>query len=283
MRRFFAAAVTAVATLLATTLSTPAAAQEAAAFQPDMASQRIGGELSWWSATRFGSSFGLVPFLNYRLADELYLDVKLPLAMNFGSRADKLYASPGNPTVGVHYDVSHTATTAWYIGGRVGVPLVHLIDDDNARLASTLGAYTSALYDLHLWVPDHLPVGFFAGVESAVARNVIVRGELAPEVHMRLRERSGDNGAEFLYQGRIELEARGESGWGGGAAVRLVHLVSSEADDTTQSAFDLFGSYTTPSALFARLGMLVAMDQPLGAGFDTGKVLTLHGALGTRF
>ena len=97
------------------------------------------------------------------------------------------------------------------------------------------------------------------------------------------REGSGDDGAEFLYQGRLELEARGDSGWGGGAAFRLVHAVSSDADDNTQSAFDLFGSYTTPEALFARFGMLVAVDQPLGAGFDTGKVLTFHGALGTRF
>lgn len=271
--------------LIVATWSGVAQAQEeagdATTSRADAASQRVGADLHWWSAKFVGSTFALTPYLSYGLSERLFLDVTLPLAMNVGARDDTTRAGLGNPTVGLHYAIPTSTATTWYVGGRVGVPLASLADDRAWSLANTLGAFTTALYNLHFWVADYLPVGFVGGVESNVARHVILRGDLQPGMFIRTRERAGD-AVEALYQLRAEGELRADSGWGGGAAFTVVHLFTDDSDDNAQGAIDLFGSYTSGTT-FARLGMLFAVDQPLGSGFDTGKVLTLHGGVGTRF
>ena len=71
-----------------------------------------------------------------------------------------------------------------------------------------------------------------------------------------------------------------------GAGIQIFHAVT-EGDtlgrgDNAQGAFDPFLSYDS-STTFGRLGCLIALDTPLGLGFDRGKVAALHMTLGTHF
>lgn len=261
---------------------TTSSGADALELRADAASQRVGADLYWWSAKFFGSTFALVPYLSYGLGERLFLDVKLPLSMNLGARDDKLRAGLGNPTVGLHYAFVTSPSTTWYVGGRIGVPLASLADDRDWSLSNTLGAFTTALYDLHLYTDNAVPIGVIGGVESRVAKNLFVRGDVQPTLYIRTREKGREDAVEVGYQLRGEGEVRGASGWGGGVAFTVVHLVTSSAEDNGQGAIDLFGSYAW-GEMFARFGMLFAVDAPLGSGFDTGKVLTFHGGIGTRF
>ena len=79
-----------------------------------------------------------------------------------------------------------------------------------------------------------------------------------------------------------------ESGWGGGAGLQIVHLLT-EGDslgkgDNLQGAFEPFVGYNS-AGMFARLGYVIAIDSPLGLGTDSGllKVASFRLALGAKF
>jgi hypothetical protein len=85
---------------------------------------------------------------------------------------------------------------------------------------------------------------------------------------------------ELYYRARVEAEFRHGKGFGGGLAVQLFHAFSASSDgDTAQLAAEPFVSYQGESA-FARIGVLTALDEPLGFGFDKGKVAALRLTVG---
>src|SRR5262250_939580 len=80
-----------------------APAARAAGPEAEMASNRAGADVYWWSAKTLGSSFGLVPFLRYGLTSEVYLDLWAPIGANINGADDKTRFGLGNPTLGLHY------------------------------------------------------------------------------------------------------------------------------------------------------------------------------------
>jgi hypothetical protein len=240
---------------------------------PEMITSRAGADAYFWSAKQLGSTFGIVPFLRYEIAAQVFLDASLPVAANIDGADGKTRFGMGNPTLGAHY-ASASEDVTWYVGGRASIPLVRLMDDNTQSVASALGGLSTALYDLHLWT-DYLPVVGFGGLEARVATPLFVRAELAPGFLIPMRDAEK---LEFMYQLRAELEGRSEAGWGGGGALQFVHLPGFDGDNA-QASLEGFGSYDNGS-LFARLGLLLALDEPLGFGFDKGKVATLHGRIG---
>ena len=254
----------------------------------------FGLEAYWWSAKGVESALPLVPYAQLNLSPSLVLDVHLPIAFVIGARVAgdrKPVAGLGNPTVGLTYVTSPDARWTWFIGGRLSAPLAGASDAPAWRTANLTSAAGMALWDLHYWAYKYVPIGARGGFEFRPKEKVFLRGALEPTLYVPLdSERSSvvsnTRTAELFYQLRLEAEGRTQSGWGGGAGLQLVHAVSSGDTlgngDNAQGAFEPFVSYTSTST-FARLGILIALDSPLGLGFDQGKVAALRLGVGTYF
>lgn len=252
-----------------------------------------GVEIYWFSAKNLGSTFPIIPYAIFELSPTLLFDLHVPFSLatntQLGNANDsKAGIGVGNPTVGLTY-VTTSARTTWFIGGRISAPLAGVSDSAPWQIANTLGAVSMALYDLHYWAYKYVPIGLRGGVEWQASPGLFLRGSFEPTLFIPTEDKASivsTRKALFLYQLRFELEKHGESGWGGGAAIQIVHAVS-EGDaftrgDNAQAGFEPFGSYESGTT-FARLGLLLGVDPPLGFGLDQGKVASLHLDVGSHF
>ena len=297
MRRHLPGLLVVLASLLAT--AAPASAAPALGENggdgavPAIAGSRGGVEVFWWSAKRVESALPIVPFVQFELSPNLVLDFHVPISLIVNAQLavrDKPLLSLGNPTVGLTY-VTTSDRLTWFIGGRLSAPLTSVSDEATWQVSNFLSAAAMTLYDLHYWVYKYLPIGARGGFEYQAKHGVFFRGELDPTVLVPLDSKAGFVGTptrktELFYQVRVEMEGRADSGWGGGAALQVVHLLTEGGavgrDDNAQGAFEPFVSYES-SGTFGRLGCLIALDTPLGLGFDKGKVAALHLTLGSHF
>lgn len=247
---------------------------------PEARRSVVGGDVYWWSAKGLGSAFGFVPSLQVGISPNVYLSAQLPIAANIDGYDDTSRFGLGNPTIRVHYARTSGGLT-WYVGGRASLPVVGIVDSNDQEYANATAASAMTLYDLHLWTSS-LPIAGVGGIEAHVADALFVRAEFSPGFLIPLHDRNGavagGSKVHFLYQLRGELEGRAASGWGGGGALQFIHIPTEDGDNG-QSALEGFGSYDD-GKLFARLGLLLALDSPLGFGFDKGKVATAHFRIG---
>ncbi len=93
--------------------------------------------------------------------------------------------------------------------------------------------------------------------------------------------------AQLSLEHAGELEVRAPFGLGGGLRFQAVFLLtdglSGNGADHAQTAVEPFVGYEPPGAgFFARLGMLVAIDPPLGYGFEKDKLTTFHVEVGGK-
>jgi hypothetical protein len=267
--------------------------------KPMIGGSAFGLEAYWWSAKRVESALPLIPFVKFELSPTLVLDLHFPISFVINARVnrdEKAVLGLGNPTVGLTYFTTDGHLT-WFFGGRLSAPLAGASDAEPWITANGLSAIAMTLYDAHYWVYKYLPIGMRGGLEYAGTPSQkgtgFFRAEIAPTLYIPLdandaRFLGARRTAEFYYQMRVEGEFRSASGWGGGAGLQLVHAIS-EGDtfgrgDNAQAALEPFGSYTSGST-FARLGILIAVDPPLGFGFDSGllKVAALRLSLGSYF
>jgi hypothetical protein len=252
-----------------------------------------GVEVYWFSAKGLGSTFPVIPYGIFELTPTLLFDVHVPFSFATNTQLgltnnDRAGLGLGNPTVGLTY-VTTDARTTWFIGGRISAPLAGVSDSAPWQVANGLAGFAMALYDVQYWAYRYVPIGVRAGVEWQSAPGLFLRGSLEPTLFVPTEDNAslaGTRKALFLYQARFEFEKHGESGWGGGAGIQLVHAVS-EGDaftkgDNAQGSFEPFGSYESATT-FARLGLLLGLDPPLGFGFDKGKVASLHLNVGSHF
>jgi hypothetical protein len=252
----------------------------------------MGLEAYWFSAKGIGSTFPLIPYGVFGLSHDVLLDVHLPLSFatntSLGFGSEKAGLGLGNPTIGVTY-VTTDGPTTWHFGGRISAPVAGASDSQTWQVANVLGAYSMTLWDLHYWAYKYVPIGARIGVEHQAKPNVFVRASVDPTLYIPIDDANssvvGARKTLLAYQLRVELEGRGDSGWGGGLGLQLVHLVSESSAgnrDNAQGAIEPFVSYDSATT-FARLGALVALDQPLGFGLDKGKVASLHLDVGSHF
>lgn len=252
-----------------------------------------GVEIYWFSAKNVGSTFPIIPYGIFEISPTLLLDVHVPFSLATNTQLgltndSKVGIGVGNPTIGLTY-VTTDARTTWFIGGRISAPLAGLSDSAPWQIANTLGAISMALYDLQYWAYKYVPIGLRGGVEWQSSPGLFLRGSLEPTLFIPTQDNSSvvdTRKALFLYQMRFELEKHTDSGWGGGAGIQIVHAVS-EGDaftkgDNAQGSIEPFGSYESDTT-FARLGLLLGVDPPLGFGFDKGKVASLHLNVGSHF
>jgi len=186
-------------------------------------------------------------------------------------------ATYSNVPVGAHY--AKTAikdTLAFWAGGRIGIPV---LADPSPEVvgASALMVTTTALYGPDLFIPRYLPIRLGGGVEAGFKAGpgaVLVRGELLPHLWIPLFDNSE---AEFLIETAAEGEWRHTSGLGGGLRLQGVFLATGSVLAPTANSTDaqlamepFVGFFPESLPVYARLGVLFALDEPLGvaAGRD---------------
>jgi hypothetical protein len=214
-----------------------------------------------------------------------HLDVELPFAYVSTEAPGAERGAPlpvdgfvlGNLTAGVHYAENFATSLAIFGGVTVSLPTT-----DPSAVASRYAAeYSSAargFFDTHRMIVGHVPFRARAGAEARLARVIFLRGDAAA----MLAVATGTETSDILIEQSDELEVRAENGLGGG--LRFQAALPLSADDIVQAAIEPFVGYEAPEAgVYARLGFLLALDEPLGFGFDTGKVATFRFALGGKF
>lgn len=242
----------------------------------------IGLDTHIWSAERSGTGMPMVPFFTAALSSYAALDVRLPMAFGFPSGGGSTVAAMGNPTLTLSYAPTSEGLT-WFIGGRLAMPIASAGDSPEWGAALTYAYFASAFYDTHLWMPNNVPLGFHTGLEYQAHGNFFLRASWDPTLFFPFGRRSRAN-TTFLHQVRVELEGRADSGFGGGMALQFVHVGASGfvSNDAFQAAFEPFLGYESHKNFFMRAGWLVAIDEPLGFGFDRGRVASFRLTIGTQ-
>ena len=257
-------------------------AQAADEWRPVATQPRVGVDVHVWSADFSGTSMPIVPFLQLDLTETVFLDIQLPFTMLLGPFDDKTRASVGNFQFGAHYADELAEDLTLVLGGKLGAPF-GANDDDDYQLASVGAAAAYAAYDSPLWVLDTLPLWLTVGAEYQALDNVYLRANFDPIFLIPLGTGGGflrgPRDFQFGTQQKLEGEVKTESGFGGGLAMQFVEQWTGSASDKAQLSMEPFGAYDSES-LFARLGFLIALDSPLGFGFDSGKVFSLHLGVG---
>ena len=244
-----------------------------------------GAEVYLWSANRYGTSLSAIPFVQFDVSRNLYLNLRFPAAVSLDSDYNNNDAAVGlgNPTVSLYYSAVKRRLT-WYVGGRVSAPF-GLVDSDGWRYATSSAAASMALYDPYLWATDTLPFGGMGGIEYRFAPVFVLRagGDLMffPSLGNRRRyigfTRSGEFGAEL--QGKLELEFQSRAGFGGGMALTTVWFPTDNYDNAQVAVMPYF-AYDSQRTFFMRVGALLALDAPLGPAFDRGQVASIYLQLG---
>lgn len=198
----------------------------------------------------------------------------LPWTFNVRSAGDPI-AALGNPTLDVHY-AARVDIVTWHVGGGLSAPLASIQDDSGAyRIAAAVGASTLALYDAHLFIPAFMPLRAFGGVEIRPNHVMSIRAGVSPDFLIPIE---GDD-FEVILQEYVDVIAVSDSGFGGGGRLQGVHPLS-DAGDHAQMSIEPYLAYDDRESFFMKLGLLMALDTPLGFAFDQGGVATLHLGIG---
>jgi len=211
----------------------------------------------------------------------VFIDVGLAFghfSFDAGPFASFNHAVFGNPMIGAHYARFITPDLSFYAGGAAGVPVLADPSQETAITGSFLAgirAYDEAYY----YVPSSLPIRGFGGIEYRIKPVLFLRGEIAPVTYIGI---SRNQDSEFFMSHSAEIEYRHPSGFGAGGRLQGVFMFTQS--DAAQFAMEPFLIYQPGTrGVYLRLGFLIALDEPLGFGFDRNKVATLRFMGGYRF
>lgn len=256
-------------------------------FEPAFLTSRAGGFIDMWPAKHhFTTMFGAE--LQFRVAPRVFLDISMSGAFNDydvggGNRASD--AAYGNPTAGVHYGREITPRFAFFIGGALTFPLLHDPDLDVAS-AAYAAAGIRGFYDADRMLPGHMALRAMGGFEWNFVDPLYLRAEVRPVVYVPTRDVypgfNTDRKADLLLEHAVEFEGRFRNGFGLGARVQGV--VVATGNDKAQFVFEPFLSLTPRRRGFwLRAGFPLALDEPLGWGFDEDKLAGVRLALGGQW
>jgi hypothetical protein len=199
----------------------------------------------------------------------------------------------GNPTVGVHWANLLSDKLAMHAGGTVTVATLVNDDDTSASddsddTSSTRhdGVSTRVYADFHRFLNDSIFLRGRAGVELRILPVVYYRAELVPMIAIPIGKMIDD--VEYIVDIHNEIEARSALALGGGLHLQAVFNTDQSGivryyTDTAQLAVEPYLFYDPGRGFYARVGCLVALDEPLGFGFDEGNVASIRVTLGGRW
>jgi hypothetical protein len=236
----------------------------------------IGADVRWWSAARAGSVFPIVPFFHYEVIPNLFLDADLAFAPQVGGRSfgvDDPGArfGLGNPTVGAHYGTSTEGErVTWFAGARIGLPLAQLGGVDSDR-ANDLASAANAHGDFYRWVPELLPIVGRLGFDAQPMPGLWLRLPLDLMVLVPTTDRRQVKEGIIA---RFEIEGQTKLGVGGGGALEVVVSdgFRTRDQDIAQIAMEPYFVFDN-DRMFVRFGIILALDRPLGPGFNEGGVI----------
>jgi hypothetical protein len=229
-------------------------------------------------------------------------DFTLPMAYvtEHGTDVDQFHV--GSPTLGVHGGGVLGRIVGLWGGLAVSIPTLHDYPTPDESplpfLALSQVAGMRGFVEAHRFYPLTVPVRFGMGVEVQIVPFLYFRTEIFPVFYIFLEELQEVTGSTFfsILDHVSELELLSPIGLGGGMRFQEAFGVATvsrsdavSAGDFTQLAFEPFISYQPPYEgpysfpVFARVGLLIAIDEPLGFGFDDGKLMTVRSSVGVRF
>jgi hypothetical protein len=244
---------------------------------------------------------GFTAVAQIKLIGGLYLDAELPFAYgsySVGVSDDNLPDvsgdfdlngfTIGNPTIGAHYAFSLSPDIAAFAGASVSIPVAS-DPSSEASTALLLTLPARAYFDTHRLLPETLSIRPRGGVEVRILPMLHYRGDLGLTVAIPTGDggltAGADRDTEIIIEQGNELELRAPMGFGGGLRLQEAFLTTQNGgSDVVQTAIEPFVGYEPSGAgLYARAGLLVALDEQLGFGLDEGKVATLRLSVGGKF
>ncbi|MEM9696949.1 MAG: hypothetical protein AAGA56_30715 [Myxococcota bacterium] len=269
--------------IVVTSLSPPARGQDAEWSQSKHS--RAGLEVDIWPTDGPGdtdtTTVVFTPTMQIGVTDHVFIDGEFPLAFtdfssDFFDESDTVL---GNFGVGAHYADEENDILdglGWWAGGMLVFPTMLADFDDpgfdrgiNVGRAATIRGFAQA----HRFAPETIAIRGEGGVELRFVDRILrYRGLAAPVVYANYD--GGD--AEFFLEQINDFDARANFGLGGG--VRVQNVFTWTQEDLIQGAAGPYLLYETPSLPggFARLGVLIAIDEDLGPGTDDGGLLTVN-------
>lgn len=264
-----------------------AGAASAAEWVPKAQGSRVVGEIDWWPTDDLDVvAMGVAAQI--RLASAVYLDLDIPWAITSPEIGDSRFVF-GNPTVGAHWGDFVNEKLAAHAGGSLTVST--MISDRNdffgidyqQRLFTRVFATSTRAYaDFHRFAPEYIFLRGRGGIELQISPAFYYRVEGAPMIAIPVGELAED--AEFLMDIHNEIEGRSRSGVGGGLHLQaVINTNEVRRDDSAQLAVEPYFVYDPGRGFYARVGALIALDEPLGFGLDRGEVATFRVTLGGRW
>lgn len=205
----------------------------------------------------------------------VFIDADIPTAVL--ATTDSTESMFGNPFLGAHYAGRFDRRTSGYVGASFGLPLARASKSGDTDQLGAEATVTRAYHDPGHFIPFVLPVAVRGGLELDLAP-VIFQMEVSPGIILGepggLRAGYVDTSASAAIRARFGLE--------GGLRAQTTFIIS-ETDDHAQTALEPFLGYATPErvGLYARYGLLVPIDEPLG--FGGSNYVTHRFSLGAKF
>jgi hypothetical protein len=264
-----------------------AGAASAAEWVPKAQGMRVVGEIDWWPTDNV-NVVGMGVAAQIRLTPVVYLDLDFPWAIYSPDRGDALFAI-GNPTVGAHWADFINEKLAAHAGGSLtistmisGTDTLFDNDFDERLFTRVFAASTRAYADLHRYYPEYMFLRGRGGLELQIVPVLYYRLEVAPMIAIPLGEFVND--AELIVDIHNEIEARGRSGVGGGLHLQgVINTSSFRGHDDAQLAAEPYFVYDPGRGFYARVGSLIAVDEPLGFGLNNGRMASFRVTLGGRW
>ena len=184
----------------------------------------------------------------------------------------------GLPSVGAHFAARASATSAFFFGLSLGVPVQGNLSAD-ASTAAAAAASLRGYQDLYRLLPDQFPLRFRGGFEIE-AKPFYVQLDLAPSFLISIDK--NQRTIVTLDQGtNVGVRAR----FGLLAGLRFQEsFFLTRAQDHAQTALEPFIGYESPgkTGLTARYGLLMPLDGIQGFAFDKGQLLTNQFSIGAK-
>jgi hypothetical protein len=216
------------------------------------------------------------------LTDRVIADVRLPITSVSVGGALRGVTSVGNVMVGAHYVMNLDSHTWLTLGGALGIPLNPR--DFVGAITSSAGAY----WNLHEVYPGVVPIYARGALENHFD-SIVLRMEAEPVFYAPYTDGIGDvfTGfrdvkAQFSIQHAVEVQFGGS--FGGGLRLQGFLFPTNDGPfgtgDLYQLAMEPF-VFVEKSILFARLGVMLPLDEELGP--PAKNLVGIRFAAGLRF
>lgn len=199
-----------------------------------------------------------------------------------GDSEDGLIAQ--NPFVGVNFLMNASAQQTYRVGAGLGLPLASTGSSFGDALARDIGIGTSALWDLHLWLPDTVALEFH--IENVRRMGaLVVSGRTQLVMLAYTSDTVSDNSADFAWNWDLGVGGSWDPA-GSGIGIRIRSAWIPTAEDVVGT--DLYQIALEPYVeqwfgdLGASLRFTMNMDEPYGFAFDEEGVWALHFGLRYR-